>query len=497
MLFVKSNFIPGPSSHLSYLINQSDDRSNGVNNHHTYFFSPPTDDHYGNSDLLMFETNHTMFFSSPLDYPLSNSSHSSSSPMFISIFLGIILFTITIWTILGNILVILAFIIDKQIRQGGMSNYLIINLAISDLLLGVAVLPFSASYSTFGIWYFGKFLCEIWLAIDVLCSTASIWGLLMIAFDRYIATNYPIRYCHHRHSIRLALSYICVAWFVSIAICLLPTLFFEKKNSIYSAIENRTIYVLPTKYTSSNRQCELYKDLNFVVTSSLLSFYIPLIIMIFLYAKVLYAIRQQSIKMKKKTLPPPPPPTAKAATIVLINKNNRTTTTSDRVTKAKHSSTCFHETSKNVSSIPFYLDSTKKTHKATLDHNRSCLNGSYSKLFLQPNQSENSHQSSLTNDDASHCDQHQLGRREITAEARVTRSLAVVIGCFICCWLPFFTLYIIRAVCLCLSFNAIEFFVWLGYSNSSINPVLYAILNKNFRLAFKNIFLSVKKILFV
>jgi hypothetical protein len=99
----------------------------------------------------------------------------NSSSMLISLLIGIILFTITIWTILGNILVIVAFIVDKQIRQGGMSNYLIINLAISDLLLGIAVLPFSASYSTFGIWYFGKFLCESWLVIDVLCSTASIW----------------------------------------------------------------------------------------------------------------------------------------------------------------------------------------------------------------------------------------------------------------------------------------------------------------------------------
>ncbi|CAF1463972.1 unnamed protein product, partial [Didymodactylos carnosus] len=90
--------------------------------------------------------------------------------------------------------------------------------------------------------------------------------------------------------------------------------------------------------------------------------------------------------------------------------------------------------------------------------------------------------------------QHQQHRREMTQEARVTRSLAVVIGCFICCWLPFFTLYITRAACNCLSFEAIEFFVWLGYSNSCLNPVLYAILNKNFRLAFKNIIMSVKKL---
>ena len=92
-----------------------------------------------------------------------------------SLLIGIVLLIITIWTIVGNILVILAFIIDKHIRQGGMSNYLIINLAFSDLLLGIAVLPFAASYSTFQIWYFGKLLCEIWLIIDVLCSTASIW----------------------------------------------------------------------------------------------------------------------------------------------------------------------------------------------------------------------------------------------------------------------------------------------------------------------------------
>ncbi|CAF1079268.1 unnamed protein product [Rotaria sordida] len=354
-----------------------------------------------------------------------------SSSMLSSLLIGIILFTITIWTILGNILVIIAFIIDKKIRQGGMSNYLIINLATSDLLLGIAVLPFSASYSTFGIWYFGKILCEIWLVIDVLCSTASIWSLLMIAFDRYIATNYPIHYRRHRHSISLALTNICIAWSVSLAICLLPTLFFEKKSSIYSSMKNKTIST-STKYNELTRQCELYKDTNFVVTSSLLSFFIPLIIMIFLYAKVLYVIRQQSA-IRSKT---------NGKSKLNIDKPN----------------------------------------------NQFCLENS-----LLSQLSENN----LTRDELSSSDQQQIGRREITAEAHITRSLAIIIGCFLCCWLPFFILYIIRAICRCLSFNAIEFFFWLGYSNSSINPVLYAILNKNFRLAFKNILMSFKKIFFL
>src|SRR5690348_12302346 len=133
VLFVKNNFVPGPSSRSSHWINPNDVENNISNKNYSYIYSLPINDHYENNDLLMFETNHTLFLSFPFDEQFTNSS--LSSPVFIPIFIGIILFTITIWTILGNILVIIAFVIDKQIRQGGMSNYLIINLAISDLLL--------------------------------------------------------------------------------------------------------------------------------------------------------------------------------------------------------------------------------------------------------------------------------------------------------------------------------------------------------------------------
>ncbi len=168
----------------------------------------------------------------------------------------------------------------------------------------------------------------------------------------------------------------------------------------------------------------------------------------------------------------------------------------DQTEKSRDSTTRFVNPSKKFSLIQCCFNSTNRNNETTSDRNRSFLRWSYRKFFRKQHQSDSFSQSSLTNEDISHNNDQQQ-RKEITSEARVTRSLAVVIGCFICCWLPFFTLYIIRAVCLCLSFNAIEFFVWLGYSNSSINPVLYAILNKNFRLAFKNIFLSVKRIVFV
>lgn len=77
-----------------------------------------------------------------------------------------------------------------------------------------------------------------------------------------------------------------------------------------------------------------------------------------------------------------------------------------------------------------------------------------------------------------------------SSEARVTKTLAIIMGCFVACWLPFFVIYIIRSQLAdpdSISGNLMDVFIWLGYFNSALNPILYAILNANFRTAFKDI----------
>jgi len=56
-------------------------------------------------------------------------------------------------------------------------------------------------------------------------------------------------------------------------------------------------------------------------------------------------------------------------------------------------------------------------------------------------------------------------------------------------WLGFFTLYVIKGWCeTCSLPRELEaFFFWLGYLNSTVNPILYAIFNEEFRKAFKKI----------
>ena len=67
--------------------------------------------------------------------------------------------------------------------------------------------------------------------------------------------------------------------------------------------------------------------------------------------------------------------------------------------------------------------------------------------------------------------------------------MAAIIGVFCGMWVGFFTVYVIGGWCKgCSVPRGLEaFFFWLGYANSTINPILYTIFNDEFRKAFQKI----------
>jgi len=134
--------------------------------------------------------------------------------------LATVLSALIIFTALGNLLVCVALFRYRALRT--ISNLLIGNLAASDFLLAVTVLPLSATDECLGYWAFGRVTCDVWLVVDVLCCTASIWNLCIIAADRYTATVHPVWYRDRSSARRRAVAYIGVVWAVSVAICLPP-----------------------------------------------------------------------------------------------------------------------------------------------------------------------------------------------------------------------------------------------------------------------------------
>lgn len=78
--------------------------------------------------------------------------------------------------------------------------------------------------------------------------------------------------------------------------------------------------------------------------------------------------------------------------------------------------------------------------------------------------------------------------KRFKVETKAAKTLAIIVGGFIFCWLPFFTMYLIRAFCdHCIQPTVFSVLFWLGYCNSAINPLIYALFSHEFRIAFKRI----------
>uniref|UniRef100_A0A3B4GXS4 5-hydroxytryptamine receptor 1D n=1 Tax=Pundamilia nyererei TaxID=303518 RepID=A0A3B4GXS4_9CICH len=84
-----------------------------------------------------------------------------------------------------------------------------------------------------------------------------------------------------------------------------------------------------------------------------------------------------------------------------------------------------------------------------------------------------------------------LERKRLCAarERKATKTLGIILGAFIVCWLPFFVGTLVMAICKECWFDPVLFdiFTWLGYLNSLINPVIYTVFNDEFKQAFQKL----------
>ncbi|CAL8264065.1 unnamed protein product [Lota lota] len=199
-----------------------------------------------------------------------------------TVLLGTSLCLLILLTVSGNVLVCIAVCATRRLRC--LTNCFIVSLAVTDLLLGVLVLPFSALQQLTDEWLLGPIFCNIYISLDIMLCTASILTLLAISMDRFLAVTMPLRYTAVVLPGRVAVAMASV-WTVSLAVSFLPI--HMGWNTSNGTVQNRGP-------GDPEKACRFELNGAYALTDSLITFFLPLMVMCCTYYRILRIARSQA-----------------------------------------------------------------------------------------------------------------------------------------------------------------------------------------------------------
>lgn len=367
------------------------------------------------------------------------------------------LFLFSFATVFGNSLVILAVIRERYLHTA--TNYFVTSLAVADCLVGLVVMPFSALYDVLeNTWFFGEDWCDIWRSLDVLFSTASILNLCVISLDRYWAITDPFSY-PMKMTRKKAAALIAAVWICSGAISFPAILWWRAVRTM----------------DMPQYECPFTEHLGYLVFSSTISFYLPLLVMVFTYCRIYRAaaIQTRSLKLGTKQV------LMASGELKLTLRIHRGGTTREVHNQQQLN---FHQQQQQLSS------STSATQQQ--QHNNQQQQQQHNTANSTPEEPEDEPLSALHNNGLGR--HRHLGKNfslsrklaKFAKEKKAAKTLGIVMGVFIVCWLPFFVVNLLSGFCKqCLVHGEIiqAIVTWLGWINSSMNPVIYACWSRDFR----------------
>ncbi|KAK1175497.1 alpha-2C adrenergic receptor-like [Acipenser oxyrinchus oxyrinchus] len=375
-----------------------------------------------------------------------------------------------IFTIVGNVFVVIAVLTSRALKAP--QNLFLVSLASADILVATLVMPFSLANELMGYWFFGSAWCDVYLALDVLFCTSSIVHLCAISLDRYWSVTQAIEYNLKRTPKRVK-CIIVVVWLISAVISFPPLISMDRdpEDDVYP-------------------QCKLNDETWYILSSCIGSFFAPCVIMILVYIRIYQVAKQRTRTISEKK---------QGADSSSQTDNGLRRGASLKENGEKENGHC---PSQPKETKPQEIDdidleesssSNGKSKRAQDTNSKKDRRSSRKNSSLSKQSSRVSRSSNKSIDlFSSRRKRSTVCRKKISQarEKRFTFVLAVVMGVFVVCWFPFFFSYSLYGICreACEAPEIVfKFFFWIGYCNSSLNPVIYTIFNQDFRRAFKKI----------
>ncbi|KFP70803.1 5-hydroxytryptamine receptor 6, partial [Acanthisitta chloris] len=308
---------------------------------------------------------------------------------------------IILLTTAGNFLLILLIVTQRSLRNT--SNYFLVSLFMSDLMVGLVVMPPAMLNQLYGRWVLQRDFCSLWSSFDVMCCSASILNLCIISLDRYLLIISPLKYKLRMTSCR-ALWLILATWSLAALASFLPIKMGWHKLEF-------EVQSLNVTSRGDEDQCRLLVSLPYALVASCLTFFLPSAAISFTYCRILLAARKQAVQV---------------ASLTSTVATTTTTTTTD-------------ESTLQVPCAPSQPMASSESRRFANKHSKKALKASL--------------------------------------------TLGILLGMFFVAWLPFFITNVAQAVCGCVPPSFFDVLTWLGYCNSTMNPIIYPLFMRDFKRA--------------
>ncbi|XP_057556514.1 histamine H4 receptor isoform X1 [Hippopotamus amphibius kiboko] len=374
---------------------------------------------------------------------MSATNSTSSLPLNNRIALAFLMSLLAFAIMLGNAVVILAFVVDKNLRHR--SNYFLLNLAISDFFVGVISIPLYIPHRLFD-WKFEDSICTFWLTIDYLLCTASVYNIVLISFDRYQSVSNAVSYRTQHTGILKTVALMVAVWVVAFLV-------------------HGPIILVSEAWKQEKRDCEpgFFTQWYVLALTILFEFLLPVLLVAYFNMYIYWSLWKRGNLSRCRS--------------GFISVSAGSSGRSFRGGQFSRTSLSNHE------EAAASLRSEKPRRKSRLSFS----------LRAQMNSITASKTCSLSHSDSLALQQRE--HLELRRGRKLAKSLAILLGVFAVCWAPYSLFTIIRSISpthLGPPTPAYEFTFWLQWFNSFVNPFLYPLCHKRFQKAFLKIF-CVKK----
>ncbi|XP_058648673.1 muscarinic acetylcholine receptor M3 [Onychostoma macrolepis] len=412
--------------------------------------------------------------------------------------------SLSLVTITGNILVLVSFKINKQLKT--VNNYYLLSLAFADLIIGVLSMNLYTTYIIMNHWALGNWACDLWLAIDYVASNASVMNLLVISFDRYFSVTRPLTYRAKRTTKR-AMTMIGLAWSISFILWAPAILFWQ--------------YFVGERTVPPN-ECYIQFLSEPITTfcTAIAAFYLPVTIITVLYWRIYKETENRSKELAElkgsgnqgspeesvqKCVGNPGSSRSHSSYELHQRSSGRTKRGRfwfwplNRKTRKSHGSETDRSSSdswnnnETAASVDLSDDEEEEDGEAmySISENlnqdaKPSRKGSDSKASKdQPNSKDGKRFACKT--------KTQVNKRKkvsLVKEKKAAQTLSAILLAFIITWTPYNIMVLVNAFCNeCIPETLWALGYWLCYVNSTINPMCYALCNKTFRTTFRSILL--------